>query len=308
MEGADLQLATEVAGRYFGRPAESVVPIVGLGSVNLVFVAASAGQEIVVRVSTAADASRGEAFFQKERWCIEQAARAGVPGPEVLDVGVWRERPFMLQTLLPGGNGETLPSAEIHVWHELGCYARLTHSVRVDGFGETLDRFLYGESNADWRIFAEYNRSSLTEGDELLTLNVYTREQRPGLQQLFHEMRETEYKFGLAHGDLSLRNTIVDESGKVSLLDWGSAEAHIVPHYDLVHILCHHAPDSLVVQAFLSGYGMDATEFARLLPQIQALALMKALDLTRWAIDRCPERIEELAENAAEEVKDWFGA
>jgi len=38
------------------------------------------------------------------------------------------------------------------------------------------------------------------------------------------------------------------------------------------------------------------------LPEVQSLALLKAFDLTRWAIDRCPSRIEETAELARQVV------
>jgi hypothetical protein len=87
-----------------------------------------------------------------------------------------------------------------------------------------------------------------------------------------------------------------------SLLDWGSAEAHLVPHYDLLEILRRLHPGDERFQAFLVGYGLDKGEFAALLPEVRSLALLKALDLTRWAIERCPLRVDEIAAQARQVV------
>ena len=101
---------------------------------------------------------------------------------------------------------------------------------------------------------------------------------------------------------------MVDATGQVSLLDWGSAEAHLVPHYDLLEILRRLPPSDARFQAFLGGYGLDEAEFAALLPEVRSLALLKAFDLTRWAIDRCPARIEEIAEQARQVVEQQLVA
>jgi hypothetical protein len=122
------------------------------------------------------------------------------------------------------------------------------------------------------------------------------------IRHVFHTLREATFRIGLNHYDLAIRNTMVDATGQVTLLDWGSAEVHLVPHYDLLEILCRMHPEDARFQAFLEGYGLDEGEFAALLPEVQSLALLKAFDLTRWAIDRCPSRIEEIAEQARQVV------
>ena len=54
--------------------------------------------------------------------------------------------------------------------------------------------------------------------------------------------------------------------------------------------------------------GWTKAEFAALLPEVRSLALLKAFDLTRWAIDRCPTRIDEIAEQARQVVASaWTG-
>jgi hypothetical protein len=56
-------------------------------------------------------------------------------------------------------------------------------------------------------------------------------------------------------------------------------------------------------QAFLHGYGMSDVTFARLLPELRSLMLLKSFDLTRWAIDRRPERVREIAARAREALR-----
>jgi hypothetical protein len=112
----------------------------------------------------------------------------------------------------------------------------------------------------------------------------------------------------LNHDDLAIRNTMVDATGRVSLLDWGSAEAHLVPHYDLLEILRRLHPSDARFQAFLVGYGLNEGEFAALLPEVRSLALLKAFDLTRWAIDRCPPRIGEIAEQARQVIASTWNS
>lgn len=295
---SDQDLAAQVATAYLRRPLQAVAPITGKGSVNLIFTAHARDAAVLVRMSKPEDGARALLFYEKEAWCLAQAAAAGIPGPQVLEIGRWDGRPYMLQTLVEGVNGEDSGSDEAHIWHVLGQYARRIHTIPIDGFGESLADFHRGNAQAEWHAYVDYNLRSLTPDDALLRLHVYRPEQVEEIRHVFQTLRATPVRIGLNHYDLALRNTLVDATGQVTLLDWGSAEAHVVPHYDLLEILRHLSPGDARFAAFLAGYGLDDAEFAALLPQVRSLALLKAFDLTRWAIDRCPPRIEEIAEQA----------
>jgi len=303
---ADQELAEKIASLLLGKPIDEVTPIYGKGIVNQIFTVRVAADTFVVRMSQPADADRALPFYEKEVWCLEQAAALGIPGPKVLQIGRYATRPYMLQTFVAGKNVEDCAMDQRDIWAVLGRYARQIHGIALDGFGERLTDFHKGEAAKAWRTFIDYNLNSLTPEDELLRLNVYQPDQVHEIRKIFQQLRQTNFRFGLNHNDLALRNTVVDETGKVNLLDWGSAEAHLVPHYDFLEILRWHRPNDERFLAFLDGYGMREHELAPLLREVQSLALLKAFDLTRWAIDRCPARIEEIADRARQVVHEHF--
>jgi serine/threonine protein kinase len=183
-------------------------------------------------------------------------------------------------------------------WQALGRCARLIHSVRLDDFGETPAGFRAGEAQAEWASFVQYNLDSLTAEDELIRLGVYQPDQAGQIRAWFAALQAAAIRLGLNHGDLSPWNTLIAPDGQVSLLDWGSAAWHLVPHYDFIHLLREYPPAASETQLFLQGYGLTETEYARLLPELRSLLVLKEFDLTRWALARCPERITEIAARA----------
>jgi aminoglycoside phosphotransferase (APT) family kinase protein len=282
----DVRLASAIASETMGGPAARVTPLVGRGSVNKVFVAETAGGKIVVRVS---DRPQAADEYAKEAWCIERAAALGVHVPEVLGVGQQDGHAFIVESFVEGDEGRESPVARADLWRVLGAYARLIHSVAVPGFGLTLAEMTEGDARKEWSRHLEYNIESLTDDDPLLGLKVVTREQSRAAREVFVWLRGREFTFGLNHGDLSLKNTVVDARGVVTLLDWGSAEAAAVPHHDLIQLwkmsMEEGDPDEEDFRSFLDGYGLAAGELERVKPELEALLLLRAFDKLRWALD-----------------------
>ena len=293
-----MDTGTAIAAGFFGQPPESLTEIMGLGSVNQIFVAKLAGESIVVRLPQPQNREQAMAFYEKERWCLEQAARVGVPGPVVLKRGIHDGWPYQVQSFVEGVNGKHSDLDPHVLMHTLGDYARRFHPLPLTGFGEMLSEFFSSDNHAGWQRFVAYNLASLTPDDALMALGVYSAHQREAIHARFIALQEGAFTFGLCHGDLARRNTILAPDGTLFLLDWGSAEAHLIPHYDLMALVGWYSPSDSRVHAFLDGYGWPLSERAALLAEVENLALLKSFDLVRWAIDRCPTRITELAEKA----------
>ena len=296
---AAVPLAAGIVSEVLNLSVRRVTPLVGMGSVNLIFFVDAGKTEIVVRLNKPEDdVAKMHGDYRKEQWCIDRAAAAGIPGPEVLAVGEHSGRAFMLQKRIPGVNGKESGMPPTDLMRTLGRYARLIHSIPVTGFGDLVETFENNAAEKGWLRFVDYNLGELTANDPLLSLGVYTPHQQDAVRQRFLWLRGLPLRVGLNHGDLARRNTIVDEAGRVSLLDWGCAELNIVPHYDLNALLQWYQPDHANLRAFLDGYGISPLEWTTVLTELNAFMLLKAFDLTRWAIDRCPARTTEIASRA----------
>src|SRR5690606_38908861 len=87
-----------------------------------------------------------------------------------------------------------------------------------------------------WQGYVEHNTNSLTEHDRLIELGVITPTESQRMRRLFENMKRRSYRYGLNHGDLSLKNTIVDQAGQVILLDW-NARVSVVPHATIAQLM-----------------------------------------------------------------------
>jgi aminoglycoside phosphotransferase (APT) family kinase protein len=262
-----------------------VVPIVGRGAVNKVYMVDAPNAKILVRIS---DRNESLNEYLKEKWCIEKAALLGIAVATVLDVGELEEHAYIIHTYIAGDEGRDSQFIKSSIWHQLGRYARLIHSIEVAGFGLKLQDLTQGDSRESWLEYLNYNIESLNDDDELIVLGVLTKSQSKVVRSIFAELKSESFDFGLNHGDLSLKNVIVDESGKANLVDWGSAEASIVPHHDLIQLLkmnmLENDPDNAAIRSFLEGYGMSLSEFQQMRPTLDSLLVLRAFDKLRWAL------------------------
>jgi Ser/Thr protein kinase RdoA (MazF antagonist) len=292
----DSAVASDIVAAFLREQVRSVRPI-GQGSNNKNFLVETSNGRVVVKLSHEHRRHRALRDYHKEKWCIEQSSALGVPGPSVLSVGEIDGNAFIIETFVEGINGKQVEGDRTAIWRKLGEYAKLTHSIKVTGWGEDFFDARPDGQRASWLKYLTYNIESLTDGDPLIDLGVLSHELLPVARRLLEELRDKTFQFGLNHGDLALWNTLVEPSGKVNLLDWGSAEAHIIPHFDLLYVIRQHlsygTPTIEEMAAFRQGYGLSDEEHERLKPELDRLFLLIRFDKLRWAIDRHPSRVEE---------------
>lgn len=274
------------------------ISFIGEGSNNKNYLARTKGREIVVKLSAAHKEYKALDDYQKEKWCIEKSSERGVLGPTVLDLGRTYGRAYMIETFVPGINGKKVKD-KLGIYRGLGKYAKRIHSITASGFGETLKNSKKGIFKDSLKKYLDYNIKSLTDNDKLLDLKVITKEQSRNVKKIFQHLKKQKFTFGLNHGDLSPANTLVDKSGKIALLDWGCAEIHIVPHFELMYLLRSQiekgSPTVEELNEFLKGYGMSQRKFVALRGEILNLMLLDSFDRLRWAIDRKPAKIKEFS-------------
>jgi tRNA A-37 threonylcarbamoyl transferase component Bud32 len=299
----DIEKAANIIAEFSDEPIEDISQIIGQGLVNKVFKIRTNSNEVILRFRDEAGAFEE---YRKEGWCIKQASKLGIPVPEVIRVGKFGETPYMIQSYINGSNGQNAMVDSKIIWKKLGEYIRTIHSIEIQGFGLNMidyENGVFGDSfNPTWIEHINYNISSLTEEDKLISLNVYEKNQLSEIMNIFSELKSKKFKFGLNHSDIALRNTIINNESEIYLIDWGCALAHVVPYYDLLtlfkgKIYCG-SPDDHEIQAFLEGYGISKSEFEDLKPELYSIMLLDAFDKLRWAIDKSPSDIEAFAKYA----------
>jgi fructosamine-3-kinase len=307
MQDAFVRQAARIAGDFLQEQVRASYPIIGKGVANQVCVVETENHKVVVRMNDKAAYSG----FAKEKWCIEQAAAAGIPGPVVLSIGIVDDTAYMIQAFVEGDNGLDSTVPKTNIWRTLGEYAKLIHSIPVTGYGENLIDPVRGEfqspahagSDGSWQGYVQHNMNSLTEHDRLIELGVMTQMQSRRIKQRFEELKSQPFRFGLHHGDLSVKNTIVDPHNRVILLDW-NAKVSVVPHATVAQLMHYQilgleeGPNVEEFKAFMDGYGISEND----LSDIRVYLLLRAFDNLRWAIDRSPDHIEPFAAFAKQVV------
>lgn len=280
------ELASNLSAQHLVGSLKSIEPISG-GEVNKVFIIKSDTRAAVLRVNGLVELER----FQKETWCIAQSAAVGVLGARVYEVNKTKDYAYMLIGYIEGSNGNKIVATP-KLWEHLGEYLKLIHEIPVKGFGEKLDDIISG-SKTQWAEYLRYNIESLGDDDKLISMGVLDSSISAKLSTIFLGLASSDFTFGLNHGDYSLANIIVDEKSLPHVIDWGSAQAHIVPHHDLSVILAESLKEgSEEFIALLNGYGLSKSEFEAIKPQIMNLQLLEAVDKLRWALDKAPEWVK----------------
>ncbi len=297
----DEKTINRIAYDFFKQPTFNISEIVGKGIVNRTFLVETFEGKFIFRAREA----NATAEYRKEKWCLEQAHKLGVPSPQVIYIGVCEDVSYMIETCVDGINGFEGDKPE-EAWFQIGSYAKKLHSIPVAGFGmELADEqngvFTDGFSPTLERQI-EYNISQLTPDDVFRSLGIYDESHLNDIVKVFEYVGWRGYRIGLNHGDLSLKNTMVDKNNNVSLIDYGCALAHVVPFYDFTYVLrdefrANEANGTTegMIRSFMAGYGISPGEFNDMKKDIFAVMLLNAFDKARWAFDRRRESIKEYA-------------
>lgn len=287
----------EIACKFLKKEKIFNVKFIGEGDNNVNYLV-SDESEIVVKLSKPESEYKALNDYNKEKWCLSKAHELGIPSPKVLELGQHDSKAFLIETYIAGSPVALLDETSIFsnkeklkAWRKLGEYTRKINSVSVSGWGDSL----VGDSvfEKSWDEHIQYNINSLNDNDVLKEMGIFDKQLSRKIKEMFQSLKNKKFTFGLCHSDIALRNAIMDSNEEVYLLDWGSARAEIVPHYELNVILKDSKPDQETLKAFLDGYGITQREFIEMKQVLSILNLLNEIDTLRWAIDRMPNAVNE---------------
>jgi hygromycin-B 4-O-kinase len=274
------QLANTIVEKYFGRPARRIV-YRRSGRTNFVFVVNHIEGQFVVRISP--DPERIEAF-RKELWATQKVRVAGVPSPEVLEVGSDTDgEPYMITRRVTGVEATHHPQRE-RIIHEMGHYARLVNSIHTKNFGSNFEWTNNGPKHRSWADYLD------NEWEIARRLRLFTKHKilsQRALKQLKHVIDETRtmrFKPSLNHGDLRLKNVIVDDDGEIAaIVDWEECLSTMAPQWDLSISLHDLSIDEK--HLFIDGYGLSNDEVAEMAPLIKAINIINYSNAIERAVE-----------------------
>lgn len=267
------QLANTVTKSFFGREPSRIV-YKSSGLTNYVFAINHVEGQFVIRLSP--DAERIEAF-KKDLWTTETARKIGVPTPDVLAVGnTLVPTPYMISRRVSGTEATHHPKRR-EIIHELGRYGSLINSVQTTGFGNKFD----WQKNKHFKrlSWSEYLDQELELDERLRILEeqkMLPKRQMKILRATMDDAKKIKQRPTLNHGDLRLKNLIVDEDGEITaIVDWEESLSTIAPHWELSIALHDLSIDEK--HLFIEGYGLSHADVEDMAP------LMKAFNILNYA-------------------------
>jgi hygromycin-B 4-O-kinase len=241
------------------------------GETNVVFVAEHRDGDLVVRLGSA----KGKLeTYRKEQWACARARAAGVPTADILFVGDEAVPYAYMVSRRVAGTEATRHTERRSILRELGRYAAVIHSIPTRGFGHVFDWAGPDVPRHDsWRDFLEHELR-LEEQLELLHRHgMLQASQLADLRTTLEAVRVDPTSTVLNHGDLRLKNVLVDAQGAVAaIIDWEHCTSSSAPAWDLSIALHDLSIDEK--EALVEGYGLDHQALVELAPVMRALNIV----------------------------------
>jgi hygromycin-B 4-O-kinase len=263
--------AVLILEHHFGKRPQTVKRLHG-GIANHVFEARVGREDLVLRIS---EKPHKLQVFMKEQWAVSAARQHKVPTPEILEVcndvlGL----PYMISRQVPGRPAGTIGLKKMEVLRELGRYAGMINTIKTQDFGHIFDWSPNKLSrNGTWK---EYLDNELKLEERLETFARCRILEPVRLKQLRRRMaliRRWTAPPTLTHGDMRLKNVMLDEKRKiVALLDWEDCSSNIAPYWELSIALHDLTIDEK--QIFLEGYGLGLQDYMQMAPAIHAFNIL----------------------------------
>lgn len=264
------KLARQVMKHHFGTQP-SGVSFKPAGQTNFVFEATTKKHTYIVRIAN--ERSRLNDFI-KEQWAVEHAQKKGIPVAEILEVGCdVIGLPYMLQKKLNGEEAIHHP-ARFDILRDLGKFARAIHSIKTTHFGNEFDWNRNKLSkNQTWKSYLVEEWKIEQRVQVLEKYGLLKKSQLKKLASLITRMEKWKEEPSLNHGDLRLKNVIVNKKGKIiGLIDWEKCVSTIAPYWDLSIALHDLSIDAKM--EFLKGYGISASELKKISPFLKAINVL----------------------------------
>lgn len=281
--------AADVVRRHLGSPPETLERE-NSGLSNFVFAVEHASGRFVVRI--AMERARIDCY-RKERWLVARARALGVPVPHIIELGCdVGPGAYVLMERAPGIEATSHGERE-KILRQLGAHAQRINSVPTRGFGHVFD--WAGPETArhpTWAAFLADELQLMNRLELLIAQEMIDAAQAMQIRAVLAELGAPPREMSLSHGDLRLKNVVVDDAGEIiAILDWENAISGPGPEWELSLALHDLSVDEK--EAFIAGYALQPEDVERMTAALKALNVVNYAPHVRRAADAADE--EELA-------------
>ena len=273
------RLAKKIVEHHFGQPPTRIV-YKRSGLSNNVFVVNHVEGQFVVRISPGPGKTEA---FRKELWATQKAREVGVPSSEVLAVGTIGSEPYMISRRVTGSEASHHPRRS-QIVHEIGRYAQMINSIRTTNFGSNFDWTTNGPQHSTWAEYLDNEWQIEKRLSVFAQHKILSTQQLQKLRKTIDETRTMRVEPTLNHGDLRLKNVIVDDDGHISaIVDWEDCLSTIAPQWELSISLHDLSIDEK--HLFIEGYGLDLQQVEEMSPLIKAFNIINYANAISGAVE-----------------------
>lgn len=295
-------IVTDIIKHHLGKTPKGIQELAG-GFANFVYEAKVEDETFIVRIS---DELFKLQFFLKEQWAVQKARENKVPVPEILEVGNEASNyPYMIVRKVEGYRAEYQENRR-DVIKEMGKYLAIINSIPTSGYGHVFDWSSNQLSRKD--TWADYLIKELEVEERMAILErhkIINEEGMSSLRSALKEVMKWTTRPTLNHGDMRLKNVILNEKGKIkAILDWEACTSNIAPQWDLSISMHDLSIDER--QIFLKGYGLSEQEFRNRSQGMKVLNILNYAPYVELAYENKEKDLIEIYKTRLRGAHDWF--
>lgn len=172
------------------------------------------------------------------------------------------------------GREATHHPRRMQILREMGRLTALIHTVATSGYGRTFDwSSIQLSRNESWKDYLAFELKAGERIDQLEAQGLLSASQVRALRAALAVIESWTQAPALNHGDVRLKNVLVDEDGAITaLIDWEFCTSNVAPYWDLSLALHDLSIDAK--QEYLSGYGLQEADVREMAPALKAFNII----------------------------------
>jgi aminoglycoside phosphotransferase (APT) family kinase protein len=278
----------EIVSAVLGEASTQIAPVKEQGNVNSAFEVSTGSGEFILRAKF--DRRDSEQFLREKR-CAELIRATCDWTPKIIAVGEFKEHAYSIQERVVGIVASHYPGNLVEVWEQVGQYAGQFHAIETPGYLRDIFRAQAAPEVSWCQFYSDF--LGRADDAQLVAQGFLTHKEFSEALEALQPLRELNFRPTLAHGNLSLKNIIVDRSGKAHIIDWGSCVGHMSIPLDLAELLVFDLPEPQLA-AYLRGHDLPVDYVEQNWLLLERLKLVRCFVNAHWLCEARSHRSTDL--------------